>query len=203
MDNGHCQGFSVSALMFTHNIGSWRTSQFGGPTVFSLALPGNTALQRHIAYTFAWQLLPAVVARRVDGSPNRVVDALESVLAHPDRDPATIGIYKPGRVGGHAITPIAVQRSPDRRRASIHVYDNNYPGQVRTIHVDTANGGSWTYEGSPNPNVAADTYAGNTATNTLEIEPKSPASGRTRARSAARRARHRPRLQIPRPPRAT
>ncbi|MGI9188064.1 MAG: hypothetical protein ACR2J9_11220 [Gaiellales bacterium] len=56
-------------------------------------------------------------------------------------------IYEaPPGTGGHAITPIALS---DRGGGlfDIAVWDNNFPGRVRAVHVDTnANGGKGSME---------------------------------------------------------
>jgi hypothetical protein len=56
------------------------------------------------------------------------------------------------------------------------VYDNNYPGDARSIEVDTA-ADTWRYSGSTNPAEPADEYEGDAETQTLELAPILPRLG--------------------------
>ena len=69
MANGHCMGFSVTALrFFTQNLSP---RGFGAATTFGLPVQGNTRLQSLIAEDFAYQDLPAVTDHAVVGGPRR------------------------------------------------------------------------------------------------------------------------------------
>lgn len=173
MAGGHCQGMSVTALLFYK--GRLRPSDFGADSVPALQLAGNDALQGRIAQSWAFQSLPSVVDATVHGTPTQIVDALAAALR--DRGPLTfgLGIYKPDRTGGHEITPFAlVDRGGGK--VGIEVYDNNYPKVTREVVVDR-DANSWNYSASTNPGEAAGDYTGNAQTNTLEIDPMEPGVG--------------------------
>lgn len=159
MQGGHCMGFASTAQAFFEGIDS--PQPFGAPTVPGLELKGNEPLQSHIAYAFSFQYLPAVQRGTVSGTPAQVLQRLRQSL-RPGRAPFVIGILDQG--GGHAITPIAVDATGPNQRA-IRIYDNNWPGEIRTIHVDLAKN-TWSYELFPGT-----TWSGNAQTKSLKLLP--------------------------------
>ena len=169
MAGGHCQGFSVAALrMYGDQIDQ---EDFGGELTAELEIVGNTELQSSIAEHFTYQFLPPVVNERVKGTPSEVLEVLIDALESGD-ELYTLGIYKSDFTGGHAITPFAVEDKGDGQFA-ILVYDNNFPGQVRAVEVDT-NAEEWRYIGGPNPQDANSLYEGNAESQTLELDPTNP-----------------------------
>ncbi|MDQ6607185.1 MAG: hypothetical protein M3Z06_11640 [Actinomycetota bacterium] len=168
MAAGHCMGFSVSALrFFTHDLSP---ASFGAPHTFNLPVQGNAKLQSLIAENFAYQDLPAVTSHAVQGTPTQVVNALVRALkAH--RETYTLAILKADGTGGHAITPIAVE-DRGHGQASIIVYDNNFPGILRAVQVDT-NADTWHYVGGINPTDTGEIYEGNATTRSMLLLPTS------------------------------
>jgi hypothetical protein len=170
MLGGHCFGFSVTALrFFRHEL---RQSDFGGTTTFSLGL--SPALVSEIAYGWAMQVLPSVQHATIGDTPAGIIRFLSRALANPSREVYTLGIRNPD--GGHAITPIAVDNLGGGRYA-IQVYDNNFPGTVRAVAVDTS-ANTWSYNGAPNPSVPPELYTGHGAVNPMELIPLSAGLGR-------------------------
>jgi hypothetical protein len=169
MAGGHCEGFSITALrMFNEELDP---NDYGAASPAALDIVGNTDLQQTIAENFTYQFLPPIVDARVRGAPSEVLDTLIDALNSGD-ELYTLGIYKSDGSAGHAITPFAVEDKGDGQFA-ILVYDNNFPGQVRAVDVDT-NKESWSYSGGPNPDNLDEVYEGDASTKTLELDPETP-----------------------------
>jgi hypothetical protein len=166
MANGHCMGFSVSALrFFTHDLSP---ATFGAPHPFALPVQGNVKLQSLIAENFAYQDLPAVRDNAVQGTPTQVLNALVAAL-NSRQESYTLAIIKADGSGGHAITPIAVE-DRGHGQASIIVYDNNFPGILRAVQVDTKRD-TWHYVGGINPSDTGEIYDGSAETKSMLLLP--------------------------------
>lgn len=175
MSGGHCEGFAALSLLFYSN--QIDPKQFGGNTAAELQLDGNEQLQREIAYWFTTQATRPAQEAIVHGTPAEIVNALQTTYAAGSNSSETyaVGIYKPDRTGGHAVTAYGVE---DKGNGIywILIYDNNYPNQARHIDVDI-NANTWQYEAAINPQVEPDLYEGDADTNTLEIVPTSARLG--------------------------
>jgi hypothetical protein len=172
MANGHCYGFSVSALrFFTHNLDP---SAYGASPTFQLPIQGNTTLQSLIAEDFAYQDLQSVRKNAIVGTPTQVLNALVQAL-NSGKDAYTLAIIKADGSGGHAITPIAVE-DKGGGRAAIIVYDNNFPGILRAVQVDTGSN-TWTYVGGINPSQTGEIYRGDAQTQSMLLFPTKPGEG--------------------------
>ena len=176
MGGGHCEGFAVLTLLMYN--GKVDPNQFGAATAAALTIDGNEKLQREIAYWFITQATQPAAAAIIKGTPAEIVAKLKEAYAQGKDSPDTytIGIYKPDRSGGHAITAYGVQ---DKGNGIVWImsYDNNSPKQERYVEVDT-NANTWQYEASPNPSIATEIYKGDASTNTLEIVPSAPRLGK-------------------------
>lgn len=172
MANGHCMGFSVSALRFyTHNLAP---QSYGASQSVSLPVQGNNALQSLIAEGFAYQDLPSVTNRAVVGTPAELLSALISAL-RAGREQYTLAIIKPDGSGGHAITPFAVEDRGNGQEA-ILVYDNNFPDVVRAVQVNTR-ANTWRYVGGINPSDTGEIYTGDAVTKSMALLPTTPGEG--------------------------
>jgi hypothetical protein len=175
MNGGHCEGMATTALRFKSRLPFNERADAPGfqpdaKSPFDLKL--DPTLANYIAYYFATQSVPDIgTATSVTGKsgPLAVVQTLiDSMKAGTDT--YTLGFYKydNGRkFDGHAITPIAVEDAGDSFR--IRVYDNNYPGETRSVVVNKGDKQSWKYVTSTNPNEPAAEYAGDVDTRTLEL----------------------------------
>ncbi|MDQ2896482.1 MAG: hypothetical protein M3Y09_12710 [Actinomycetota bacterium] len=169
MANGHCPGFSVSAIrFFTQNLNS---RDYGAATTFGLPVQGNRKLQSLIAEDFAYQDLPAVTDHAVVGGPTAILNTLIHAL-RSRRENYTLAILKADGTGGHAVTPIAAE---DRGNglAAIIIYDNNFPGILRAVQVDTRRD-TWRYVGGINPSDTSEIYQGDAATKSMALLPTTP-----------------------------
>jgi hypothetical protein len=173
MDGGHCQGFSVLSGLLWKKVEDVKA--FGADSTPALPLDGNVTLQHNIAYAFSFQSLDAFNRAIIHGTPSDILDKLIQVLTPDNTDSYTLGIYKPGFKGGHAVTPFAVEDNGDGI-FHILIYDNNYPSKTRAIKIDR-NANTWEYTAATNPNEPSEAYAGDATTNTLDVEPTSAGLG--------------------------
>lgn len=171
MSGGHCYGFSVAALrMFTAEV---NPSEFGSAnSAADLTIEESDALQREIAYHFAFQNLQTVQEGEIRGTPKEILARLVEVLKPNPTETYTIGFYKRDGSGGHAVTPYAVE-DRGNGQVAVLIYDNNYPKETKEILFDT-NADTWSYSASINPTVEAEVYEGDAETKTLSLLPTSP-----------------------------
>jgi hypothetical protein len=172
MADGHCQGLAISSLLFARR--TLDPLSYGG-RVPKLALARNATLQGLIAYTYAFGALASVEQAAIQAaSPTAIVRRLVQVL-RAGQEQWVIYIYKANMSGGHAVTPYEVD-SLGHDRYGIRIYDNNWPGRVRTI---TVNGRSdtWSYQATQNPHDKSELYVGNAQTKTLQLWNLTPGLG--------------------------
>ncbi len=166
MRYGHCEGMAVlSALMYFNQISP---RKFGALEADKLSLE-NELLQREIAYWWVTQVTVPGRNRKVNESPNTVLETLIEAfkVGREAKEWWSMGIYEPDGCGGHSITPIGVQNFTNGT-ARILVYDNNFPGATRAIEVDR-NVNAWKYHTSVNPEEPSELYEGNASTRSLEV----------------------------------
>lgn len=173
MNGGHCQGFSVLSGLFYR--GQKAAKSFGNASVPKLKLDGNAALQRELAWAYAFQMVDGFNDAIITGTPSEILDNLISVLKKGSKESYTLGIYKEDFSGGHAVTPFAVEDQGEGIY-QILIYDNNFPQTTRTIEIDT-NEDTWSYQASTNPNEPSELYQGNASTKTIDLEPTTPGLG--------------------------
>ena len=133
-DGGHCFGLATTASMIAEGYVKAESFQRGVVQTYNLGLTNK--LSRTISANFARQFTSAYTAT----SPSKVVEQLQTGLGSSG---APFVLVITGAEGGHAITPYALL---DRGQGifDIAVYDNNYPGTPRAVHVDT-NTNTWEY----------------------------------------------------------
>lgn len=172
MDGGHCEGMAVLSLHMYHQLEAPKT--FGGTNTYKLSFDQNRVLQEEIAYWWATQSTSPTNENLIHGKPSDIVSLLKASLSQGENADVfyTIGIYKSDGTGGHAVTPVSIT-SEGKNKVGINIYDNNYPNELRTIHVNLKKE-TWSYEGSPNPEIESDLYEGDADTETLELTPSAP-----------------------------
>lgn len=182
MNGGHCEGMAATILRikfgkpFKARDGKVSSFQSTANRAFDLKL--DEILGNYIAYYFVTQGFDEVAGPTQEtgkkgpvGVVTTLVDAMKS-----GSEIYTLGFYKYDRAtgkksDGHAITPIAVEDAGGSYR--IHVYDNNYPGEIRYVVVEKAGKQTWKYVTSTNPSEPAAEYMGDIDTKTLELTPNS------------------------------
>ena len=169
MDGGHCMGFSVAALRFHGE--AIDPADYGADRTVDLPIQGNTDLQALIAESWTYQNLPTIQEGEVTGTPTEILDTLEEDLNSGD-ETYTLAIFRADGGGGHAITPFAVEDKGDGTK-EILVYDNNFPGIIRAVTVDTE-ADTWHYVGGTNPKELGEVYDGDADTQSMSLYPTSP-----------------------------
>ena len=170
MAGGHCEGMAVLSLMMY--AGQITPDQFGGGLASELDI-NDENLQREIAYWWATQTTAPTAESVIRGTPMEIMETIQEMDANGET--YTIGIYKEDFSGGHAITPFGVKDVQDGLY-TILVYDNNYPGEVRELLIDSRDN-TWLYEAATNPQVESELYTGNAETQTLDLTPTSSRLG--------------------------
>jgi hypothetical protein len=172
MDGGHCFGLSVASLLLYQN--KIAPTDFGGSNTIGLVLDGNDKLQRRIAESYVFQTFDPVRSGAIAGTPNYLLDKLIAVLRAGKDAPETytLGIMKPDRSGGHAVTPYAVE---DRGNGifAVMIYDNNYPRVERAILFDRK-ANTWNYTTTTNPNEPTSEYQDTASTKSMFLFPTMP-----------------------------
>lgn len=170
MSGGHCEGMAVLSLMMY--TGQVPPAQFGGSQASDLDIY-NEALQREIAYWWATQTVAPTTDNVIRGTPMEILETIQQMDARGET--YTLGVYKEDFSDGHAITPFGIKDVQDGLY-TILVYDNNYPGEVRELLIDSRDN-SWLYEAAINPQVESELYTGNAETQTLDLTPTSARLG--------------------------
>ena len=166
MTNGHCEGMAVlSELIYYDKI---NPLTLGGKDAADLSLD-NQNVQSEIAYWWATQVTSPGGSKKVDESPNAILETL--INAFKGGSKATewwvLGLSMPDGTEGHTITPIAA-KDFGNGTAEILVYDNNFPDAIRSVMIDAKNN-TWMYYASVNPNEPSAQYTGNASTHNLEV----------------------------------
>ncbi len=169
MAGGHCMGFSVTALEFFARVRL--AKDYGAKTTIKLPIRNNVDLQSLVAENWTFQDLPSVEQKRVTGTPAAVLRKLVAVL-NGGRELYTIAIFKRDGTGGHAVTPFAVE-DKGQGTFAILIYDNNFPGVIRAIRVNTSTD-TWRYVGGPDPSDTSELYDGDARTKSLFLLPTTP-----------------------------
>lgn len=152
---GHCFGFaSTAAAIYT---GLQSPQVVGGSTLANQAVL-NVDTQQVLARNWATQWTVPVG----NPPPAEIVELLQELLV-PGELPVTMLIEGPD--DGHAITPFAIY---DRGNGlvDIAIYDNNFPGKERAIHVDTI-ANTWRYLVATQPNAPETLWEGDAQTLTM------------------------------------
>lgn len=171
MNGGHCLGISHFALaLFSGRLDA---SAFGGTGAHELS-KSNELVQREIAYWMAMQFTSPANQRARQAAPTPTQALAQLVDGWARGEFSTVAFYRQGG-GGHAVTPIAVTVGP-AQTAALAIYDNNYPGTVRSIAFDLARD-SWSFQASTRPDAPNSDYGGDAKSGNLMLIPLADALG--------------------------
>ena len=135
MASGRCEGMSVLAQRFYDGFES-RPNGAGATSEIAQA-----SVAKQIGYWWATQVAPPVAANSKTYRAMTPVQITNEIInGLRARTGFTLGLYS--SVGGHSVNPIAVTKDGDN--FNIYVYDNNYPGEIRKVVVNSATQ-TWTY----------------------------------------------------------
>jgi hypothetical protein len=176
MNNGHCDGFSVSSLrMFVGRPFKGRKTpadfQRGAKNLFDLQK--NQVTSNYVSYYQTLTFLKETYIFRgptFQKKPTEIMQMIAAAMkAKKEYYTLEVWMVENGKyTRGHSILPIAVEDlGEDQYR--IHVYDNNYPGQTKYVTID-AKKETWRYHTANNPAETARDYVGNAATHTLGLK---------------------------------
>lgn len=180
MGKGHCEGMAIVSLLFfeQREFKNRRKTpanfQKDAESVFDLKV-SYQSLQNYIAYFWATQEfseIQKVQDASIKTGPGGIVKTLINSMNDENGELYTIGFCKAedGEMKDcHAITPIAVEDMGDHY--SIHVYDNNNPGETRYMTVEKTGAQQWEYNAAINPKEEEDLYIGDRTTESLFIAP--------------------------------
>lgn len=167
MAAGHCIGFTVlSHRIFAGEIEATQFVEATNATSFDILQ--DVAIMRHIAQSYAMYYIPGLYKENaVTGSPAEIVEAMLASKA-----PVDLGIFA-NDGAGHSMLAYGV-RETTAGQYEILVYDNNHPGEMKTVLVDPR-ANTWSYqEGAVSPgDTTKRTWAGDARTATLEFIPLS------------------------------
>ncbi|MBI4957183.1 MAG: hypothetical protein HY908_34535 [Myxococcales bacterium] len=172
MKDGVCEGMAVAALMLFKK--REEMAGYAPGSGDAIELEATAELKRAIGYYFVMQYLDPLEAEaqklREASTPNDILDKMTELLKGDD--PPSFGFYHQAGLGGHAVTPYAIEAKGEGL-FWLRVYDNNAPGEERYIEFDR-NKNTWQYGfGQLNAGVQADVWQGNAETRSLDYGPLS------------------------------
>ncbi|MBX7172586.1 MAG: hypothetical protein K1X72_16580 [Pyrinomonadaceae bacterium] len=174
MDIGHCEGIAVASLRFKTELAFKKRIlpkefQSEASTAYQLKLQQN--IRNYVAYYWITQTFDEVTIptkKMAELGPVKMVEILIDSMNNR-KDTYLLGIkkYENGRIfDGHAIAPIAIEDTGNQYK--IHVYDNNFPGEIRYLYINKTGTQQWSYNATANPN-AKPNYVGDISTKTLDM----------------------------------
>lgn len=168
MDVGHCEGMAVLSTLLQQNVIPLSSVQPGAMSTF--ALTRSPALEQELALWWATQVVPTLNDEEC-GPATDTLQRLERSFQAGSGEAWTLAMWTlvgDAYEGGHAVTPIGVERADGSvDQADVLIYDNNFPGETRRIRYTSLATGAWTYRTSLNPDAAVSDYTGNDAGNPL------------------------------------
>lgn len=176
MNNGHCDGFSVSSLrMFLGKPFKGRKSpadfQRGATKLFDLQK--NQVTSNYVSYFQTLTFLKETYIFRAPTFQKKPTEIMQMIAAamKAKKEYYTLEVWmrEDGKMTrGHSILPIAIEDMGDDQYR-IHVYDNNYPGQTKYVSIDGKKE-TWRYHTANNPAEIARDYVGSATTHTLALK---------------------------------
>ncbi len=160
IDEGHCDGMSVTSLRFFAGPDQQVKFQSGVTTTYGLDFDHA---RRNISYFHILQETPATalaIGIAQFQTPDQVLSLLLNALSSDVKDPYVLHIYGPG--GGHALVPYSLENKGNGIWW-IWVYDPNYPNDASHFVIINMNDHSWSYTGT------FGTWGGNASSFTMHV----------------------------------
>ncbi|MBV9242969.1 MAG: hypothetical protein JO314_13275, partial [Acidobacteria bacterium] len=176
MNNGHCDGFSVSSLrMFIGKPfkGRKNPAAFQSGAVNLFDLKKNQLTCNYVSFYQTLTFLKETYTFRGPTFAKKPSEIMEMIaeMMESKKDYYTLEVWmlENGKfTRGHAIVPISVEDMGDDV-FHINVYDNNYPGETKFVVINTKNE-TWRYHTANNPAETARDYVGSASTHTLGLK---------------------------------
>ena len=171
LDGGHCEGMATLSLRYFLGLQDTADASSGATDAAEITRPSMT-VDQEIVMWWATQFVPEVRSAAAATRQKDPVELVQELITGlRDRTGFTVGIYADGF--GHAVTPYAVTKNGSVY--SVHIYDNNFPGEQKAILVDETTR-QWRYEdGTENPDGTPYVWSGGTGT--FELTPMAVRSG--------------------------
>ena len=176
LSSGHCDGFSVSAMRIWLKLPfkeKTTAKQWNESAEITNNLEFDEGLANYIAYYHSLQGLKEINAFRTRSfkfPPTEIIKLLvESFETKKDYYTLAVGIRVNGKyTKGHSILPIAVE-DMGSGVYRIHVYDNNFPDEIKYVTVDSKTE-TWRYRTASNPEEEESDYTGDRNSRTFSLK---------------------------------
>jgi hypothetical protein len=159
IQGGRCEGMAVLSQRINDEMNTPADFQEAASKTFELEKP-SVPVAGSISRWWVTQMLPSVGeanARAQGMAPTEIAANIAQALRAKQGVP--LGMYANGM--GHAVTPIAVTWV-DGGAIEILLYDNNYPGEITALTIDSETE-TWTYDvGAANAGEAGAVWTGTT-----------------------------------------
>lgn len=159
IEGGRCEGMAVLSQRINDEMNAPGDFQETATRTFDLQKP-SVPVAGSISRWWVTQTLPSVAeanARAQAMEPTKIATNIAKALRA--KQGVTLGMYANGM--GHAVTPVAVTWS-DGGAIEVLLYDNNYPGEITALTIDSETE-TWTYDvGAANAGEAGAIWTGTT-----------------------------------------
>ena len=150
--HGSCYGFTTTSLLFYQNKLAYNIYQTDISKVYDIKPPRtpDSNLTKLIEHYQVSQFIQAIYNTQ-DQNMNNLSGIIDAVQKFQDtnNNPVILSVFDPNE-GGHAIVAYGVSQN-GIGNYDLHIYDNNWPGEDRIIHINIPNR-TWQYEIFPNDN---------------------------------------------------
>jgi hypothetical protein len=140
---GSCFGMaSSSSILFQNSHDGWdlglnRNGPLPSPNwpVFPTFIQTPTDWVEY--YQLRWSDAAIQADRQINPTPNDAYNLLKQRMAGGNwiQNPLVLTMWW-GNNAGHSVVPYRIEESADHQQANVRIYDNNYPGQERTVQFN-------------------------------------------------------------------
>lgn len=149
---GSCSGFTTSSLMFFNDFYRVSTSFPGHSMLYHVPVNSEARDMMNIhQLRFLKPVSGDMLQQRLNVFNDKPVTTLETIEASLDKkmDHPGLVVMDPGWSRSeimkvHSVLPVEVERSPDENLATIYLYENQDPSELKELEVDLQEN-TWTY----------------------------------------------------------